>query len=251
MLPEQSREISHHAIIGGSIAFVLALTELLVHFAEEWLSKFEDHPWRTSFSWVGVAVAAGLVAWLIVHFLIRRYEEYVRRHPIIIQDLREHVNGRWIQAVIQGGEVIEVTKLEISSSEIDGFVVEGEAYKVEIAGGLKKPDDNPHGSFSGKQGKLFGQKGFGFVFEGALDGKPVSGVTSYQFEKGRGNEEALTFLSGTFHESVSNTVFDVCGRNIVEGKVGVLPKCDVESAMKNWIKHDRVTKACDKSRTRI
>ncbi len=246
MLSEQSRAIRHHAIVGASIAFVLALAELLVRLAEKLLSAMiDDYPVRAAFVWVAVALLFSCAAYEIVGRFIESREKQWRVNRIPIAVLGSPADGRWIQAVIQAGEVIEVTELEISSSEINGFAVEGKAHKVESVGVLKKLNNIPHGAFSGEQGRLFGQKGFGFVFEGKLDGKPVFEVTSYQFEKGT-EHEGLTFLSGTFHESVSNTVFDVCGRSIVEE----LPRCDVESAMKDWINHDRVNKACDKSKER-
>lgn len=163
MLPEQSREISHHAIIGGSIAFVLASTELLVHFAEAWLSKFKDHPWRTAFSWFGVAVVAGLMAWLVVHFFIRLYEKCVRRLPMKIPHLRsKYVDGVWVQAVIQRGEVKELSQVTISSSEADGFTVVGKAWKFDSQTALVRS-----GNFSGAGGQTF-DRGFGFVFKGEL-----------------------------------------------------------------------------------
>lgn len=67
----------------------------------------------------------------------------------------------------------------------------------------------------------------------------------YKFEEYQKDEELTVFLSGAFHESVSNGVYDISGYRI--GDQGKVSAKAVKAAMERWIGDPVVKQECDKS----
>jgi len=248
MLTERSREISHHAIVGASIAGFLALVEVLGRSVEDWLwfsTIIQCHPWIGALRWL-VPPGIGFLVFFFVRDVISWYDKHEGRKPIEISGLGI-VDGRWLNAVIQEGRVVGISELLISSSQNDGFTVKGTTYIVQN----DEPMSAEHGTFHGTGGKVFAGNVLGYIFEGTLgqDKRRVSGIAYYQFDLKR--EGKMMFLEGAFLDRATNSMREACGRSIVESEVGELPSCDVESAKKDWIKCEKVEKARRKSEDRL
>jgi hypothetical protein len=178
-----------------------------------------------------------------VYCVISWFEKKWRQGRVEVEGLSsKYVDGIWVQAVIQLGEVKELTELTISSSVANGFGVVGKAPKVNNKGDLVKS-----GSFSAIGGRTLGS-GFGFVFSGNLGGQALEGVAYYKFEERDENGKPAMSLNGAFYESISDGVYDVHGYRI--GDHGKVSNRVVQAAMKDWRRDPIIQEACTKSGAR-
>jgi hypothetical protein len=258
MASEETNEIYRHAAVGGAIAFVLLEFERVHDWASPVLNRiWPSHP-QLPIGYVDLLL--GISAAFIAFWLVVWVERWSRRSdPIVIPKIRQHVNGRWINAVVHDGVIVGASSFVISSSRAsERFTVDGVTYSIG-----RNPDTSQlevrydpyrlHGRFGSIHGHLFGEEGISYPFTGTRrfwrskdgtvhdeklpDFEPFEedrlGVVYYSFDKPEGDERI--FLTGAFLSREENSVSFVKGF-----RTDATKRFSIESEINAWLRSAEV-----------
>lgn len=226
-------EIWRHAVVGGVVAFLLAG----FHAATEFYSNHRDlSGYKKAAFWAVVIIVLGagfsLLSIFETYLWKRRSRERIRLDDI------GPVDGIWIDAVIQNGEIIEAAIFNVESSQVDGFTVQGKAYRVKS--GDIQFQETPS-MFKGRRGSLFDKNGFAYVFEGLESGEstdashPHFGVAYLSFSSNL-DSPTTNYFEGAFLVRQEGSVSYVVGRNVYEA----LAEVDIRHILNAWLQDERV-----------
>jgi hypothetical protein len=230
-------EIRRHGTIGGIVAMFLISVELAAH----WWAHFQENKpvWQ---AWA-VAIAALFVGFFVAFYLIELVELTTRklqnRKPILIEDI-EGVNGIWIDAIVEGTEIIRSAKITIASTVGTGFSVEGDSFEVDknlVVGHAKC------GGFTSVSGTgvPLGSKSIAYSYAGddkaaPPDARRHGGIVYYDFAKVtartiEGKETAVKYFSGAFLERGTMKVYLVFGMKLPDETLD----SDVHAKMQEFV----------------
>jgi hypothetical protein len=263
MPSEETNEIYRHAAVGGAIAFVLLEFERVHDWASPLLNRIWPHHPRLPIGYVDLLL--GLSTAFIAFWLVVWVERWSRRKdPIVIPKIKQHVNGRWINAVVHDGIIVGASSFIISSSRAsERFTIDGVTYSLG-----RNPDSHQlevrydarrlHGRFGSIHGHLFGEEGISYPFTGkrlfwrSKDGKvheeqladcePVEedrlGVAYYSFDKPESDQpesDKRIFLTGAFLSREENSVSFVKGF-----RTAATTRFSIESEINAWLRSAEV-----------
>jgi hypothetical protein len=202
-------EIINHAVIGGLIAVALVGFHEFADYLSE--RRLANHPWL-------LLSTLGLIVFVSVFAAIILVEFYLRKRTwkakIRLKDLG-CVDGRWIDVIVQEGQIKAASVFTIRSAAGEGFQVEGKSYDVSSAGIERKPS----GEWKTIHGRLFGTDGIAYVYAGrpAIDdpGPEHFGVGFYQFR--RVSYDPKLRFTGGFLAKQENVAFHAVGKELPLG----------------------------------
>jgi phosphate/sulfate permease len=149
MAEHDSGEIRRHAAVGGVIALFLAA----FHVFEPWWLGFVEHQrvWWIVLLAIALLAAAFFVAFAAISMVEAFWRKLQENRRIAVPDIGV-VDGQWIDAIVEKGEVRQGSIITISSAAKSGFTVSGRSYRVDTQ---KQLAPAPHGSFTGHHGSLW------------------------------------------------------------------------------------------------
>jgi hypothetical protein len=263
-LSEQAKEIQRHAVIGGCIAATLVLADAARTFLLERLFN-EFHTWRLVLILVALTALLGWVAFRLAFWGIRVIEELMRRGPLVVPGLglRGCIDGLWIDAVVHNGRIVGASKFTIESSELEGFTVRGDTYKIEEHQ-TTLDITKRHGYWAGENGSVFGQDGMSYAYKGGQYREATQihqqsavqhfGVVYYQFFHGRDANKGTICFEGAFmarEEGWVNSIYHVLGKRIEKPNGPPHTEQDRQSLIEGWIRGEEVAEFASQCQERF
>src|ERR1022692_882901 len=231
----EQQEIMRHAVVGGLVAVSLAA----FHEIAETLAKE---------LFGGKNVLLRIVEWLtlfsVVFAAILLIEAYLRRRQwrakISLADIGV-IDGRWLDVVVNRGEIRAAGISEISSATGEGFRIRGIVYEFGPTGINRAA----HGRWSTLQGTVFGSNGIAYVFEGETPAKTEHfGVGYTRFMRGRDQRELRS--EGAFLARQEDDAFHTTAIRLNEGTPNSLTDDEVFAILDDFVKRPEV---CSRSWT--
>ncbi|HWZ44090.1 MAG TPA: hypothetical protein VNW97_11470 [Candidatus Saccharimonadales bacterium] len=232
MHPEKS-EIWRHAVIGVLVAVLVTG----FHLATDFLAQHQNISWKMKvLFWLGFTLFFALA-----FATVSLFETYLWRRRLrakIHLDEVETADGKWLDAVVQNGQVVGAGIITIESSQADGFSVSGDSYHVQD---FEIQSQENLSSFRGRRGSVFGKDGIAYVYQGKLRHLKSGGETEqfgvayYSFLTGDDNKDT-NYFKGAYLARQEEAVLHVVGRSVPKG----LPPDDVKNLLQAWVKGTKV-----------
>ncbi|MGA3344405.1 MAG: hypothetical protein ABSC76_05970 [Terracidiphilus sp.] len=229
-LCHEDQEIVRHSIIGGLVAIAL----VGLHQLGEWQAS----RWTKS-STEPIRIAGQIVGWVVVFVVvfaaIMFVEQYIRRlqwtAKILLDDVG-FIDGQWIEVVVMNGEVAGAGVFMISSTQGEGFQLNGKTYHVVDE---KNIDLDKVSSWRANGGTPIGGDGVAYFFKGfTASGRDHSGVGLKRFVIHGATD--LTY-GGSFLSEQESSAFHTIGRRISQDS---LPEGDALAILKDFLNHSEV-----------